>query len=178
MLSFLDAGWTSLQAPCVAVCLPPSQHLEPDDGWDKYLVPGGKTKRFRVLDKELLEKGLLTYYSRNTYVFLTASNTWATFVSAEAQSQIYSIVGSENVSVSYLPALEPFIDYLEEHANRVSAVSTLVCIGTRHKMISVSEEGLELRDPNPITPIQPGMDSRVTTFCLMPCAFKETPTRH
>lgn len=107
---------------------------------------------------EELEKGLATYFSGNTYISLTASNVWATFVSTEAQNQICNIVESFNVSANYLPAAEPFIDYLEKHANRVSAISTSVCIGTRHKAISVNEDSMILSDPDPITTIQEGID--------------------
>lgn len=151
--------------------------LEYDEGWDKELVPGGKGIKFRQLDKELINKGLVVYYDGNTYIFLTGSNTWATFVSSEAQTQICTIVGSDNVSVNYLPASEPFIDYLESHANRVSAVPVSICIGSQRKILSIEDDTITLKDCDPIVPIMEGVgiSPRVGSFCNMPCKFPFIP---
>lgn len=151
--------------------------LEYDEGWDKELVPGGKGIKYKALDKELIDKGLVIYYDGNTYIFLTGSNVWATFVSSEAQTEICSIVGSDNVSVNYLPASEPFIDYLESHANRISAIPTSICVGTRRKVISLGEGRMAFRDSDPIVSIvdDAGIDDRVSFFCNMPCKFPSLP---
>lgn len=151
--------------------------LEYDEGWDKELVPGGKGPKYKALDKELVDKGLVVYYDGNTYIFLTGSNVWATFVSSEAQTEICAIVGSDNVSVNYLPASEPFIDYLESHANRVSAIPTSICVGTRRKVISLENGRMTFRDSDPIISIMDGIgiDDRVSFFCNMPCKFPSLP---
>jgi hypothetical protein len=151
--------------------------LEYDEGWDKELVPGGKGIKFKNLDRALVDKGLVIYYDGNTYIFLTGSNVWATFVSAEAQTEICAIVGSDNVSVNYLPASEPFIDYLESHANRIAAIPTSICVGTRRKTISLEENRMHFRDCDPIAAIMEGagIDDRVSLFCNMPCKFPSLP---
>ena len=151
--------------------------LEYDDGWDKELVPGGKGSKYKALDKELIDKGLVIYYDGNTYIFLTGSNVWATFVSSEAQTQICAIVGSDNVSVNYLPASEPFIDYLESHANRISAIPVSICVGTRRKVLSLDDDVITLKDCDPIVSIMEGVgiDDRVNTFCNMPCKIPQLP---
>lgn len=151
--------------------------LEYDDGWDTELVLGGKGYKYKQLDKELIDKGLVVYYHGNTYIFLTGSNVWSTFVSSEAQTQICTIVGSDNVSVNYLPASEPFIDYLESHATRVSAVPVSICVGTRRKVLTVEEDTIVLRECEPVVSITTGagIDERVSTFCNMPCKFPQIP---
>lgn len=151
--------------------------LQYDEGWDKELVPGGKGYKYRQLDKELIDKGLVVYYHGNTYIFLTGSNVWSTFVSSEAQTQICTIVGSDNVSVNYLPASEPFIDYLESHATRVSAIPVSICVGTRRKVLNVDGDTITFRDCDPVVSIAlgAGIDERVSTFCNMPCKFSQLP---
>lgn len=160
-------------------CISSMLELEYDEGWDKELVPGGKGSKYKALDKELVDKGLVVYYDGNTYIFLTGSNVWATFVSSEAQTEICAIVGSDNVSVNYLPASEPFIDYLESHANRISAIPVSICVGTRRKVVSIDENTMTFRDCDPIVSIMDGtgIDDRVSTFCNMPCKFPELPRR-
>ena len=87
-----------------------------DEGWNTEIIPGATPRGYRLLKEVLLDRDLVCYFGRNTYIYEFASNIWSVFVSAEAQIQICSIVGSDNVSVSYLGASIPYMRFLEANA--------------------------------------------------------------
>lgn len=151
--------------------------LIPDDGWDNQISPGGSPRGFKNIRTTLLDHGLVAYSHGNTYIFLSASNSWSVFVSAEAQVQLCSIVGSENASVNYLAACVPYIGFLEKHALRTSSIPTSICIGTWRMSIFLKEEEnkLVLQKAKNIASVREDLDSRVNSFCTMPCSFDELP---
>lgn len=152
--------------------------LVPDDGWDNQIVPGGSPRGFKGIRTTLLDYGLVAYSHGNTYIFLSASNSWSVFVSSEAQVQLCSIVGSENASVNYLAACIPYIGFLEKHALRTSSIPTSICIGTWRMSIFLKEEDnkLILQKAKNIASVGETLDERTSSFCVMPCSFDELPT--
>jgi hypothetical protein len=117
--------------------------LIPDEGWDSQIAPGGSPRGFRNIKSQLLDHGLVAYFHGSTYLYLSASNSWSVLVSAEAQVQICSIVGSESASVNYLAACIPYIEYLEKHAIRTGSIPTSICIGTWRMSIFLSEKNIK-----------------------------------
>jgi len=153
--------------------------LVPDEGWDTQIVPGGSTRGFKSIKSQLLDYGLVSYSKGNTYIYLSASNSWAVLVSAEAQIQLCGITGSDNVSVSYLGACIPYFGYLEKHARRTSSIPMSVCLGTwRLSIHPIEQNGVEkiiLNKMQNIASIGDKIDSRVSSFCVMPCSYDEIP---
>ena len=148
-----------------------------DEGWDTQIAPGGSPRGFKNIRSQLLDYGLVAYFHGTTYMYLSASNSWSVLISAEAQVQLCSIVGSENASVNYLAACIPYIPYLEKHALRTSSIPTSVCIGTWRMSIFLNEEKQQivLQKAVNIASVREGIDNRVKSFCVMPCAFDELP---
>ena len=151
--------------------------LVPDEGWDGQIAPGTRPKGFKNIDSQLLDHGLVQYSHGNTYLYLTSSNSWSVFVAAEAQVQLCSLVGSENASVNYLAACIPYIGYLEKHALRTTSIPTSICIGTWRMSIFLNEQEdkIVLQKASNIASIRDGIDERIGSFCVMPCAFDEIP---
>lgn len=155
--------------------------LAADVGWDTQISPGGSPRGFANIRKTLLDYGLVCYSHGNTYIYLSASNTWSVFVSAEAQIQLCSIVGSDNASVNYLAASVPYIKFLEKHASRTTYIPLSICIGTWRMAIYLDKESengekIVLHKSESIVSIDTEkLDDRVATFCVMPCSYDEIP---
>ena len=151
--------------------------LQEDIGWDTELTPGGTSRGFKGIKKVLLDYGLVAYSHGNTYVFLSASNSWSVFVSAESQVQLCSITNNESASVNYLSACLPYIGYLEKHARRSGSIPTSINVGTwRMSVLTDENEGrIILRKSENIVAIDSELDSRISSFCVMPCTFNEIP---
>ena len=161
----------------IATCTDTMIELIPDSGWDDQISPGGSPRGFKNIRLSLLDHGLVAYCHGNTYVYLSASNSWSVFVSPEAQVQLCSIVGSDNASVNYLAACMPYIGFLEKHALRTSSIPTSICIGTWRMSIFLKEEENKLifQKTKNVASVNETLDSRVNSFCIMPCSFDELP---
>jgi energy-coupling factor transporter ATP-binding protein EcfA2 len=149
--------------------------LLPDDGWDQELA-GARSSKFSALQDKLINDGLVAFSKGNMYVYLTNSNKWSVFVSAEVQRQICDITGNENASVNYLSASEPFIGTLEKHSRQVSAIPTSICIGTRRLAIALTKDGMTFTDCSGVASVSHNLDSRLNGFCVMPMSFTQIPS--
>ena len=150
--------------------------LMPDEGWDDEIV-GIRSPKFKALRENLLNDGLVAYSKGNMYVYLTNSNKWSIFVSAEVQRQICDLTGSESASVNYLKGSEPFIGFLEKHSLQVSSIPTSICVGTRRLAISLEKDKMTLNDCRGVASVNEQLDKRLEGFCVMPIFFKELPKR-
>jgi hypothetical protein len=146
-----------------------------DDGWREELVGGAKSRTYRALDTALVDKGLVARNKGTLYMYLFASNCWSTIAVEEAQRQICDIVGSENVSVSYLGAVRPFVPYLTKCAPKIGSMPTSICLGTYRYRLSRTNDGIELDRCDGIVSTRQEVDSRVTGFCILPCSFYRHP---
>lgn len=141
------------------------------------LVPGSKTKQQTSIDEKLIKKGLVTIYNGDIYMFLFGTNSWSNMTSAEAQVQLCTLVGIQNVSTNYLKASEPFIDYIETNAPKLGVIPVSICIGTRRLQVRPTEDGFRLNEALNICPIPEefGIDESVSSFNLMPSKHRILP---
>lgn len=151
--------------------------IQEDDGWDGKLVQSKTGTKFDILKKELIDKGLVSYYEGNTYIYLIQSNVWAPFINSEAQRQLCDITGSESATVNYLSASEPYFSFLQKRAFRIASVPQSICIGTWRLVITTLENGgLKLDKSQDIANADINLDIRIRSFCAMPCALQYIPT--
>lgn len=145
--------------------------LYEDDGRNRELIPGSKSKSYRLLDNVLVNKGLAVKTRGTLYIFMGASNCWGTLAVEEAQRQINDIVGNENVSVNYLPAVKPYAPYLTKSAFRIGSIPTSICIGTYRFSLTRRGDELVLTPCVDIVSATDAIEDRVTGFCVLPCDF-------
>jgi energy-coupling factor transporter ATP-binding protein EcfA2 len=148
-----------------------------DEKASKELVPGSKTMQERRIDERLLNKGLVAMYNGDLYMFLFGTNCWSNMTSAQAQIQLCSLVGIQNVSTNYLRASEPYIEYLETHAPNLGTIPVSMCVGTRRLEVRQTPTGLALNEALNISPVVEGhsIDESVSSFNLMPCKHRILP---
>lgn len=148
--------------------------LVEDENWDQEIIPG-QSKGYKALKSNYIDNGLVQYYKGNTYIFLASLNKWSVMISAEAQRQLCDATGGESASVSYLAASLPFIGYLQTNALRTGSIPVSICIGTRRLGISKIDNTLEFNECSDVASVNENLDSRVNSFCFMPCSFNKIP---
>lgn len=151
--------------------------LQEDIGWDSKLIKTKAGTKFDILQKELIDPGLVCYYDGNTYIYLTQSNIWAPFISSESQRQLCDITGSESATVNYLNACTPYFGFLQKRAYRITSLPQSICIGTWRLIITSFDDGsMKLEKCKDIANADITLDHRIRSFCAMPCALQQIPT--
>lgn len=150
--------------------------LVDDDGWNAELIPGARSKGYKYIDDLLVKYNLVVQTKGTTYIYLTASNQWASLATTEAQKQICDIVGYENVSVNYLPAALPYFSYITKVSTRIASIPVSVCIGTRRLCVYMNENNMRLKVCDDVISIPDNISDRIGGFCMMPCNYRAYPT--
>lgn len=145
------------------------------------VYPGGE--RFKALDYQLHNKGLLCSAEGSQYVFVDTENRWCNLASPSAIARVCSLMDIKNATVNYDTAFLPYMEHLLKRcdSNISSPIPTSVCIGTaRLEIDSTTEKGTMLfRESRTVLEEKHGkVPQRVYGLCYMPVAMHIMPDEY
>lgn len=147
-----------------------------DADWNKpaILLPGAE--KWTLIDKSLIEKGLVADLSGQQMMFLDVGNHWVSLVSRTAALRVCQIIGNDNVSVNYTDSFSPYYSKMAKacNANSTNFAPTSICIGTRRLGIEYSRADKALRF-EPVDPFPIKRNRRIPDFVYALCY---QPTDH